>query len=684
MRWLVSAGAAFVALVAFLALAALVAAAAVPAKRPCRALRALHACAYRTAGVLPGARAAWMLAPLAALVTGLSGCAPPDDEVPLHVATHARATIRPEGGAQAQREVRLTFRWDQAYPGQGGQVRFEIDLPPAASLVAPRAGSDTPPPVILLERVGNQARVSLNGELVREIGRAGDARFDAGKQGQRIAPPRSLWRSGQPNVLAIDLTTQPLRGGALGPVRVGAAEVVDRALARRQAWQQTLPAAYAATLLLIGALAAALWWRQRDALYGCFSLAALAGMLRYLDATWQPAPLPWPAWGALLAMGYGLHLALTARFILLLLERNPPWLVRTLNVMTVAVVALAITSFVRGEPVWWTGALVSLLLIGLACFGVVLDSALRRHQARAWVVLGAGTLLLAAGAHDIVRVRLGLAADDAAPLTPHALFTMVVILASLFVNRFNRSVADYRALNATLAERVAEREQRLTLAFDALREQRDQQAVLGERQRLMREIHDGIGSQLVALLNMVSDPKSERAALAEQVREALDEMRIAVDSLQPGFGELTTVLATLRYRLQPRLAAAGIEMAWDVAALPGGITPAPQAALHLQRIVLEAITNVLKHAGATRLRLSAGLASPGDEAASEPCVTIRVHDNGRGLPTQNGGDTRAGHGMRNMQARAQSIGARLRVGAAPEGGTEVRLEWPLAAARGAK
>ncbi len=49
---------------------------------------------------------------------------------------------------------------------------------------------------------------------------------------------------------------------------------------------------------------------------------------------------------------------------------------------------------------------------------------------------------------------------------------------------------------------------------------------------------------------------------------ALDEMRMAVDSLQPAQDDLSTLLATLRYRLQPRLDAAGIELVWNVALIP--------------------------------------------------------------------------------------------------------------------
>ncbi|WP_429614637.1 sensor histidine kinase [Variovorax sp. W2I14] len=161
---------------------------------------------------------------------------------------------------------------------------------------------------------------------------------------------------------------------------------------------------------------------------------------------------------------------------------------------------------------------------------------------------------------------------------------------------------------------------------------------------------------------------------------------MAVDSLQPTQDDLSTVLATLRYRLQPRLDAAGIELVWNVALIPTIEPFAAQAALQLQRILLEAFTNVLKHAAATRIVMQ--VSWHGDEAP--PLVRIVLTDNGRGLSSTTGGTggtservdaaaRPAGHGISNMRSRAQAIGARLEIEPADDqagGGTRVRLEWP--------
>jgi len=221
---------------------------------------------------------------------------------------------------------------------------------------------------------------------------------------------------------------------------------------------------------------------------------------------------------------------------------------------------------------------------------------------------------------------------------------------------------------------VAEREQQLHQAFGDLQKQQQEQAVLTERQRIMREIHDGVGSQLVGLLSMVGQRNTDPAVLEEHVKQALDEMRMAVDSLQPVHGDLVAVLATLRYRLQPRLAAAGVQVRWDVSQLPTLPQLSPQSVLQVQRILLEGFTNVLKHARATEVAVQAQLV---DTDEGRAVIQLSLTDNGVGLPAQR---EVGGHGVANMQSRAASIGASLRVEPGAEGGTSVVLHWPMQAA----
>lgn len=583
----------------------------------------------------------------------------------------AEATLEPDGLPAQRRWVQLPFRWDHEFPGLGGKATYRIDLPAAAV-----PGDE--PAALLVSGAGNQVAISFNDALVASFGTLGVPKHDATKSNLLVPVPAVLHRTGQPQSLVVRTTIQRQRGAGLASVQYGTEASLAVLYRDRQSWRNTSAIVYAVSLLLMGGIAGGLWLRQRDALYGCFALAALSGVARNLDRVWPDVPIPWPLWGAVVAVCYACHIGLIARFVLLVLERNPPWLVRSIHAALALSVTLACASFAFARPSLWTAGLVVLQLTSIVCLPYVVYGALVDRRRIAGVLMAAGTLAILAGAHDLLLVRMGLFGGAYFTLTAHAMFFFVMILAGLVVERYSRTVADYRALNTNLAARVAEREDQLRSAFETVRQQNQEQAVLLERQRIMREIHDGVGSQLVGLLNVVTQAKPDRAVIEEHVKLALDEMRMAVDSLQPTHDDLPTVLATLRYRLQPRLDAAGIELVWDVEVIPPLEPFAARAALQLQRILLEAFTNVLKHAAATRIVMHASW--HGDETPS--LVRIVLTDNGRGLPTAPPGGGHRGHGIANMHARAQSIGARLQIETVDPatGGARMQLDWPCARA----
>ncbi len=594
---------------------------------------------------------------------------PPADALDVKAAD---AVLEPDGLPRQTRRVQLPFRWDHEFPGLGGKATYRIDLPATAV-------PGNKPAALLMSGVGNQVSISFNDAPVASFGTLGDPGHDAAKSNLLVPLPAALHREGQAQSLVLRTTVQRQRGAGVASIQYGTQATLAALYRSQQNWRNTSAIVYAVSLLLMGGLAGGLWLRQRDALYGCFALAALSGVARNLDRVWPDVPVPWPLWGAVVAVCYACHIGLIARFVLLVLDRNPPWLVRAVYAALALSVMLACASFAFALPALWTTGLAILQLTSIVCLPYVVYGAMVERRRIAAVLMAAGTLAILAGAHDLLLVRMALFGGAHYTLTAHAMFFFVMILAGLVVERYSRTVADYSALNTNLAARVAEREDQLRAAFETVRQQQQQQAVLLERQRIMREIHDGVGSQLVGLLNLVTQPTSDRGVVEEHVKLALDEMRMAVDSLQPTHDDLPTVLATLRYRLQPRLDAAGIELVWDVAVIPELAPFAAQAALQLQRILLEAFTNVLKHAGATRIVMQASWSGE----TSPPLVRIVLTDNGRGLPTAPAAPSdprQAGHGIANMRARAQSIGARLHIETADEttGGTRVLLDWPCA------
>lgn len=597
----------------------------------------------------------------------------PSAAQPVIAIESAQATLAPQGLPVRETSVDLARRWDLVFPGRDGRATYRIALPP-------HAGDE--PMALLFSRVGNQALVRLNGVTLQRWGTLGDPAYDAAKSVQMVVVASSLLRADRPNELSVEVTIQGQRWGGLSVLRYGPYATIAETYSAQRRWRHSAMVVFAVSLAGMGAFAGALWWRQREPLYGLFSLAALLGMVRDVDRLWPDLPVPWPLWGAIEAACYAAHLALICRFTLMALGPVSRPMNRTIDAVVLTTSALALAAFMLGAPLLWTFALGTLLPLGAVSLGMLVRAALRRRHAAAWVLVSAGALAVAAGVYDFTMIRLGSSNGFQNQLTPPAMFVFVVIMAALVADRHNRSVADYRALNADLAQRVIDRESQLRSAFDALRDQRQQQAVANERQRIMRDIHDGVGSQLVGLLNMVAQPGADAATLHRHVQQALDEMRMAVDSLQPMHDDLVAVLATLRYRLQPRLDAAGIEVVWQVDELPTLRHLAPHAVLQIQRILLEAFTNVLKHARATRVTVQASWRE--DDAV----VLLRIVDNGAGWAGEPGaGDAvssallRPGLGIESMRARALAIGAVLRFEPMPSGGLCVALDWPVERSR---
>jgi signal transduction histidine kinase len=201
-----------------------------------------------------------------------------------------------------------------------------------------------------------------------------------------------------------------------------------------------------------------------------------------------------------------------------------------------------------------------------------------------------------------------------------------------------------------------------------------ERARLTERQRIMSDIHDTVGSQLVGALSLIR-ANAALPVIDQHVTEALQDLRIAVDAIQPVNGNLAAVLATLRHRLQPRLEAAGIQLVWRVDDLPRLENLTPGMIQHIQRIVMEAFSNIIQYAGATKVLVRAQLVG---SPTTTQHIRIRIADNGAGLSAI----PAAGQGLINMRSRAQTIGAvlvlrSLDVQKLNLGGTSVRLDLPL-------
>jgi signal transduction histidine kinase len=196
-----------------------------------------------------------------------------------------------------------------------------------------------------------------------------------------------------------------------------------------------------------------------------------------------------------------------------------------------------------------------------------------------------------------------------------------------------------------------------------------------ERRRLRRDLHDGVGPALAgSLLKMEAaratlddDANGAREVLADlaaSTRRVIDEVRrVTYDLRPPALDELGLVGAIREQAATFEGGPAGspridLRVPADLPALPA----ATEVAAY--RIVLEALTNVVRHSGASCATISI-------EARGEDLV-LEIRDDGRGMA-----DEQPGVGLRSMRERAEELGGRLEVAAGGERGTLVRAVLPL-------
>ncbi|WP_426306038.1 sensor histidine kinase [Acidovorax facilis] len=573
----------------------------------------------------------------------------------------AVAHLEPEGADAWSGTVMLPHRWDKAFPGRAGRARYVLEIPPVPE-GSPLSG-------VYFPRVGNQVEVFVGGELLLYRGALGDARTDAAKGPLWMSVPHRFLSPIRPTVLEVRATVQPGRWGGLATPQFGPEELLWPEYGARRAWRQWGAVGVVFSLALTGVVAAGLWRVNREPVYGYFALCAPFGMLRYADRLWDSPPIGWPWWGALLACALALHVLLLARFALALMGQDGPRVRQGFWYLIALELVLAWCAFTLQRPVLWTLGLALLLLPGVFAYVAAARRAWLTRQPEAIALCVACFIPLGAGLRDFIAVRLSTEGMVRTTYLPLATMLFVLLMGWLILDRYARQARAYQGLSNSLDEKVRQREQELQVSYALLQQEHAQHAALLERQRIMRDIHDGVGSQLVGLLSLIGKGRTNQAQLREHANAALDELRMAVDSMQTVDGDLATVLATLRYRLQPRLAATGIEVDWQVDELPTIERLTPHMILQIQRILLEAFTNILRHAHATRVRVSAHHHEP---VAGGVRLVLEIADNGRGM------DPLAGHaggqGMANMQARAQAIGAWLDITAAPGRGTCVRME----------
>jgi signal transduction histidine kinase len=245
------------------------------------------------------------------------------------------------------------------------------------------------------------------------------------------------------------------------------------------------------------------------------------------------------------------------------------------------------------------------------------------------------------------------------------LMSHVLVILTFQIKQLNRA----EHTNEELERTIQAKSQQLEHSYHLLRASERASARAQERARFNREIHDGVGAQLITALRGVERGAMSKEQVAQTLQEGLDELRLVMDAADLG-RSLYRALAAWRNRWDSRLQAIGLDLHWQVGDDLDQLELGSNATLQVMRVLQEAVTNTVKHAMAQNVTVRAWI----DEAAERSLVLDMV-DNGRGLNATPSGT--GGRGLHHMAQRAETLGGTLAVENAPGGGVLVRLRLPL-------
>ena len=463
-----------------------------------------------------------------------------------------------------------------------------------------------------------------------------------------FTPPLSLWQQGR-NELEFRVWVNGQQMNGLSQVRVGDALTLHHeALAPGLFWRVSVIQALMWVSVGLGliSLGIAAVLRQTPT-YFWFGLCCLAYAVSCVNELWvnfpnDPRLLSWVIFSSRMVT-----VPLLILTFLTVVPDRLSWLKKTLVLFAVmAPVLIGLSENSRTVVM-----LLYVPLMGLSLFvtGYLFYTRWRTGSIRA-LLAGLGLMVfVAVGLADWMRLS-GQTAFEGVLLGSYAFGGLLLAVGGFL----SITLADALRISRDFNERLEGEVQKRTLQIEQLNRELTllevERTRVQVREKLIQDMHDGFGSQLATASIMAKNNELSPPEMGQLLDDCLTDLQLVVDTHLASSHNLCDVLFDFKHRLLQRLGNTQLQLQFDID-VPEGAWLSQDKTLQFLRVLQEAVSNALRHAGAQRLQIGV-LLKPQDHK-----LEAFVRDDGQGLTPER----KAGRGLNTMKARVRELGGEIKL-----------------------
>lgn len=529
---------------------------------------------------------------------------------------------------------------------------------------------------LLLQRPLAALRVHVDGELLADSG-VERRPLPLYRHDLRYNLSPAWWRDGRIEVLVLAVSEQGSAG--LGQVLVGDSLALARYKAGRNRIEKRSVQLSVQASLILATVLLVFWLVRRQERAFAWLAAALLG--RALFTTLGIQQTPWFDWPELsrsliylALLGFILCELMFSRSLLRIPDRGTE---RALTALFGAIALILLGLSLGRHPGYVAFAIFVAVPAALAT-GALIVARFAGHALRhpdstevRWLLFLAG-VLLAVGLRDWLHDLRLIGAYGSGRYQHFATPFAFAVFGAMLLRRHLQALAAVEAMNRELEAKVQAKTEQIARSWRHIATIERERARFEERDRMLREMHDGVGGHLVQALALVS-ARQDPVRIGESVQAALDDLRLLIDASDVHAESLGELLARFRARIQRRLLALDVRLDWDLTTWPELPALDGEHSMQVLRILQELITNAIRHGRPSTIAVECQrIRDP--EAAHADQLLFELRDDGQGFDPALGEN---GRGLVNLRHRVGLLGGYWHLDSRPGHGTRVRFGFPL-------